>query len=156
MPRTGRECSTGPARRVRGGRDAGRAAGRHRGRGNDEARDASQGWPHQASADSGVDDDAEPRTRRARRPWSPGRHPRRPVRGPGPGLLHHVGLPDEGPVLIAPRPAPIVAPVDLARLFLVVGLVPLLLVLDGPPWSFTLTPGWSVQQLAFMAVAGVG
>lgn len=58
--------------------------------------------------------------------------------------------------MIAQRPAPIVAPADLARCFLAVGLVPLLLVLDRPPWSFTLTPGWSVQQLAVIAVAGVG
>ncbi len=54
------------------------------------------------------------------------------------------------------RPAPLVAPIDLARFLLAVGLAPLLLVLDRPPWSFTLTPDWSVQQLAVIAIAGVG
>jgi hypothetical protein len=54
---------------------------------------------------------------------------------------------------------PIVAPVDLTRFLIAAGLVPLLFVrvdptLVGPPWSFALTPGWSLSQLLFIAVAG--
>ena len=60
------------------------------------------------------------------------------------------------PVLIAGPRAPIIAPADLTRFLVAVGLVPLLLVIVGPPWSFALTPSWTIQQLVVIALAGVG
>lgn len=51
-----------------------------------------------------------------------------------------------------------VAPPDVAQFLVAFGLVPLVLardfVRDVPPWSFGLTPDWSVDQLGFFIVAG--
>jgi hypothetical protein len=58
--------------------------------------------------------------------------------------------------LIAVPRSPIVAPADLTRFLLAFGSVPLLLVSVSPPWSFALTPSWSLQQLGLIALAGVG
>ena len=51
---------------------------------------------------------------------------------------------------------PLVASLDLARPLVAFGLVPILFVGLGPPWSFALTPTWSNQQLVIIASAGVG
>lgn len=53
---------------------------------------------------------------------------------------------------------PIVPPADLTRFLVAFGLVPLLLARDFqrdvPPWSIALTPTWSMDQLAFIGLAG--
>lgn len=50
---------------------------------------------------------------------------------------------------------PVIAPADLTRFFVALGLVPFLLVVTGgPPWSFALTPTWSQGQLVLIIVAG--
>ena len=76
-------------------------------------------------------------------------------------MLHrrHVALGES--ILSAARRQLIVARADVARFLVAFGIAPLVLLSgglagDGPPWSFVLTPSWSLGQLVLIALAGAG
>jgi hypothetical protein len=57
--------------------------------------------------------------------------------------------------LTGPERSPGIAPLDVARFLVALGIVPVLLVRSNPTWSFALDPTWSTGQLAFIALAGL-